>query len=1004
MGTKSFHGLYKKLNLKQKEAVDAIDGPVIVLAGPGTGKTQVLTLRIANILEKTDTAPDSILALTFTEAAAANMRKRLFEIIGVPAYRVRISTFHGFCNDLIQLYSDSFSRIIGSKNITEAEQVGIIKEIVLNIPLLLLRPHGDELYYVHSIVRAIGDLKREGVDDEEFKKRVLDEEKEFFAIDDLYHDKGAHKGKMKSEYKSIEKSIEKNKELLGIYEEYERVLRERRCYDYNDMIMEVVRTFRTDPDLLLTLQEKYQYILADEHQDVNNAQNILLEFLTNYDSNPNIFIVGDDKQAIFRFQGASLQNFLYFLKKYPRAKAIALEENYRSTQVILDAVQGLADSMGGSVSGVGRELRAMTKKLGEKVRVRVFKTVNDELLFLAREIAERIGNGVSPHEIAVLYRDNKDAVSIVGALEKVAVPVSLQSDQSVLRDPSIVGFITLCKAIYYFGEDGWLLKALHLPYLGIHPFDVYRLVERASSSHCSLYKTVSSLSRDEALALDSRDAVLQFYANLVRWKSFSAEHSAHVVCESVIRESGFLGYLLSCPDAAKRLDRVMALFGEIERLVGNHESFMLPDCIKYLELMERHRIGIKSRGDDARAIGVQCMTAHKAKGLEFDYVYVVGAIDGHWGNRKSKEHFRLPLGISGFDILEEKKKDNSDERRLFYVALTRARKEVVISYPAYDENGVDTVPSEFISEIKKVHMVEEDMKEKVFSPEERASVFAQRVIAPDSIYDKEFVRHLFEIRGVSATGLNRYLECPWKYFYVDLLRVPQAKTRPLMYGVAAHGALHMLFEHLKDGDVVSVDTFLGRFKILLEKEPLSKREFDDLLKKGEKELRGYYEYYKQQWHTSVLNEFRVEGVELSSLDDGLKVRLVGRIDKIELSGQGNSVNVVDYKTGKPKSRNQIEGLTKDSNGDYKRQLVFYKLLLDRFNSGKYHVVSGEIDFLEPNERGLYKKEKFSIDTEEALLLEKQVLEMAHAVQNVSFWDKKCDDKECEYCALRTMIR
>ncbi|MBI5153277.1 MAG: ATP-dependent helicase [Parcubacteria group bacterium] len=1022
METKNFEELYEKLNTKQREAVDAIDGPVVVLAGPGTGKTQILTLRIANILRRTDAAPDSILALTFTEAAASNMRKRLFEIIGAPAYRVRISTFHGFCNDLIQMCPDSFPRIIGAKNITEAEQFGIIKEVVLSLPLQILRPHGDELYYVHSILRALSDLKREGIDDVEFGVRVEKEEKGFLAIDDLYHSKGVHEGKMKSEYKTLEKSIEKNKELRCVYGEYERVLKDRRLYDYNDMIMEVVRMLKANPDFLLTLQERYQYILADEHQDVNDAQNTLLELLASYDVNPNIFIVGDDKQAIFRFQGASLQNFLYFLKKYPRARAIALEENYRSTQVILDASHGLAEGMGESVSGVSRELKAVTVSMGEKIRVRVFKTASDEHFFLAREIAGLIKEEVPPQEVAVLYRDNKDALSIVGSLEKMAVPVSLQSDQSVLGDPSIIGLITLCKAVYYFGEDEWLLKALHLPFLGIHPvrdcegsqqasvsngihpFDIYRLVERASSSRSSLYTVVSSLSRDKALVLDSRDAILGFYTKLVHWKDLSAEHGAHVVFETIIRESGFLGYLLGRPDAAKRLNRVMALFGEIERLVGNHDSFMLSDCIAYLELMERHRIGLKSKGDDARIVGVQCMTAHKAKGLEFDYVYIVGVTDGHWGNRKSKEHFRLPLGVSGLDISDEEIKGNSDERRLFYVALTRARKEVVISYASQDENGTDVIPSQFVGEIKGEHVMEEDLQEKTFSLEDKASVFARRATTPESIYDKEFVRHLFEIRGVSATGLNRYLECPWKYFYADLLRVPQAKTKPLMYGIAAHGALYTLFEHLKNGDVISVDTFLERFKVLLEKEPLSNREYDDLSRKGEKALRGYYECYKEGWHTNVLNEFRVEGVELLSQQDELRVRLVGRIDKIELLGEGNRVNVVDYKTGKPKSRNQIEGLTRDGNGDYKRQLVFYKLLLDRFNSGKYHMVSGEIDFLEPNERGIYKKEKFIIDKNEVDVLEEQIMEMARDVQNVSFWDKKCDDKECEYCELRNMMK
>lgn len=997
-----FSELYAKLNPKQKEAVDAIDGPVIVFAGPGTGKTQILTLRIVNILMKTDTAPDSILALTFTEAAAANMRRRLFEIIGAPAYRVRTATFHGFCNDLIQSVPEAFPRIIGSQHVTDTDRFELVKEIVLQIPLELLRPHGDELYYIHSILRAISDLKREGVYVNIFEERILEEEKRFSSIEDLYHTKGTHEGKMKSQYKTLEKSIAKNKELLRVYGEYERALRDRKWYDYDDMIMEVVRTLHDNQDLLFSLQEKYQYVLADEHQDVNNAQNTLLELLSNYDSSPNIFIVGDDKQAIFRFQGASLQNFFYFLKRYPRAKAITLEENYRSTQRILDAAHGLISNAGSEHAQLHRELTAKGGQGDEKILIRVFEGKEDEFYALAENIRGRINSGVLPEEIAVLYRDNKDAIRVSDSFEKMHVPFFIYSDQNIFHDPDIKNLILLFKSIHHFGEDEWIIKAFHLPYLSIHPFDVYRVLGRAHETRRSFFTVLHSLMRGESLELESKDSLLHAYEMLLRWQKESHEKGANEMFEIVVRESGFLGYVLNRPDAAKKLGKITTLFREIERQAENHSGYTVSDLVGYFDLIAQHNIVLKGIGEGARPLGVQCMTAHKAKGLEFDYVYIVDVVDGHWGNRRATEHFRLPIYNNSFGDFDDVTRKNDDERRLFYVALTRARKEVCVSYAKRDEAGREMLPSQFISEIPTSHKEENLLPS--FTTEEKATfVFAPRKLTPESIYDKDFVRHLFEARGISATGLNHYLECPWKYFYLDLLRIPQAKNRASMYGIAVHEALHALFDRLRTGETVTQEDFLVLFKRSLEKQPFSSRMSNDVWEMGRKSLGGYYEYYSSMWHLNTLNEVRIEGVELIMASELPPIRLVGRVDKIEMLGSHNDVNVVDYKTSKPKSRNEIEGLTKGSEGGYKRQLTFYKYLFDNCVSPKYHMVSGEIDFVEPNDRGIYKKEKFIITPEETAFLHGQLMAMAKEVYDVAFWDRRCDEKECEYCELRNNI-
>jgi len=340
-GEKKFKENYKKLNSAQKKAVDTIEGPVMVVAGPGTGKTQVLTLRVANILRKTDISPNNILVLTFTEAASASLRKRLASFVGAAAYAVEITTFHGFGNEIIKRYPEYFPRIIGARQINEVEQIALIEEAIGILNLNILKPFGDAFLYVRSIVSAIGHLKREGVGVEDFELIVKESFEDFENISDLYHDKGVYKGRMKAKYSNLRRQIEKNRELALVYRYYQDELLKQRFYDYDDMIMETLRSFKESPDLLNLLQEEYQYILIDEHQDTNNAQNRLIELLANFHSSPNIFVVGDEKQAIFRFQGASLENFYYFKNLYPDAELIILKKNYRSQQTILDAADSL---------------------------------------------------------------------------------------------------------------------------------------------------------------------------------------------------------------------------------------------------------------------------------------------------------------------------------------------------------------------------------------------------------------------------------------------------------------------------------------------------------------------------------------------------------------------------------------------------------------------------------------------------------------------------------------
>ncbi len=989
-----FNKLYNKLNSEQKEAVDSIEGPVMVVAGPGTGKTQILTLRIANILAKTDTRPESILAITFTESGVASMRKRLTEIIGPQAYRVTLSTFHGFCNDIIKNYPEEFPRIIGSRQIIEIDQIAIIEELIDTLNLEILRPFGDRFLYVRDILSSINELKREGVSPEEFLKIVEKEKNNFKNISDLYHAKGAHKGKMKGEYQKLEKQIKKNTELAQIYAAYEKKLTEKKVYDYNDMIMEALKALRTNENLLLQLQEENQYVLVDEHQDTNNAQNKIIELLMSYHENPNIFIVGDEKQAIFRFQGASLENFLYFKNLYPEARLINLVENYRSTQTILDSAHSLINS--------NTALRANVNHPEKKIHLAAFLNSDAENYFLAQDMKLKLALNIDSKpdlpaealakagEIAVLYRDNKDAFGVARILEKFGVPYQVESDQDLFSDSDVRKILILLRAINNYGEGEHLAAVLHLDFLNIPPLEAYKLIRKAYDEKVSLY---GLLPNDLAQKLS-------------HWARLAKNENLLKVFETIFEESGLLRAMMEKGNISNRFDAINAFFDELKGLAESNPKAMLVDFFKYLETIEKHNLFIKKRSRGGRIGRVRLMTAHRSKGLEFEHVYIIGAYDGHFGGRRSLD--RLPLLPGTYNLgarlpdslgsLAPKLDDNSDERRLFYVALTRAKKGVTITYCKQSETGREQLPSQFVGEIKAGLIEELDMKEFEKDFDEKKHILLTSPSTKGEVgrgsdsADLEFIKSIFERQGLSVTALNNYLDCPWNYFYSNLLRLPKAQNKHMMYGTAIHRALKDFFSQLKDREIPK-QNLLNSFEFYLNKAPLGDRDLAEVLEKGRKALLGYYEKYYNIASRNVLTEFELKGIDV-----GVGIHLNGNLDKIEFLGSGNEVNVVDYKTRQPLSRNETE------KRGYKRQLVFYKLLLDNYESNKFKFVSGELDFIEPNEKGEYKKEKFIIEASEIIELKETITRVADEITNLKFWDKKCDNKDCQYCHLRQIMK
>ena len=984
-----------KLNKTQQLAVNTIEGPVMVVAGPGTGKTEIIARRIAKILETTDTSPDAILALTFTESGAKAMRQRLVNTIGESAYYVNISTFHSFCSGVMQEFPDKFIISRDLEPLSELERVEIFHQILTNGIFKLIKPINQPFYYTSELTRSIQNLKREGITQKEFSK-ILDQETTNLQSQDL----------SATALATATKDLERNKELLKVFIEYQKIVSKRGRYDFEDMINLVVQAFKEDQELLLTYQERLLYFLVDEYQDTNSSQNQVINLLASYwGDQANIFVVGDPNQSIFRFAGASLENIIGFTKTYPTAKIISLSKNYRSTQTILDSSYHLIqknyldkkeikDFINPKLNSTQTtpELKINTTHLSQDVV---------ESYWIANKVKKLIKKGVNPEEIAILYHNNQDASELSTMLAKLNISFDIEGGGNILNDPTVNKLLTLLKVINNYKnnlEDLDLFNLLHFKFLKVNPLDILKISRAASRKKSNIVDTI--LSEDfKDLHLKDHKKITDFINQLALWQQLDSQKTFLEFFETIIKESNFLDWVLSSKDAVEKLNRINSLFTEIKQLNTIDHKLNLHSFLKALDLMEINNLKIIEKDLDIKTNSVTLSTAHKAKGKEWQYVFIYQAIDGKWGNKRSRQLIKLPSGILK-NHNPAKQEKNEEERRLFYVCLTRAKKKIYISYADRYITGSYTkeaFPSMFIQELP-----EKSIKPISIKPLKSKKILTQLLaLAPEkdlSTREKDFLRNTLKDFKLSPTALNTYLVCPYKFKLNNLLRIPRAKIDYLQFGSAIHKALEMFYQKFISKDKLpSKEYLLTQFKYALKKEVLTKENYQDRLIQGQEVLSSYFNHYKKDFEKPLITEKNFgSGWSKVFLND---IPLSGKIDRIDwIDQQQKTVKVIDYKTGKPKSRNDILGKTKNSEGDYYRQLIFYKLLsqLDKNFKPKVHEV--ELNFVEANSSGKFKKESFTITDEDIKDLKKIIIDTMGKIRSLRFSKTKkfshCD--RCEY--------
>ncbi|HMN90124.1 MAG TPA: ATP-dependent DNA helicase [Saprospiraceae bacterium] len=1008
-----------RLNPAQREAVDHIEGPVLVIAGPGTGKTQILAARVGRILLETDTLPQNILCLTFTDAGVHAMRRRLLEFIGTEAHRVHIFTFHSFCNGVIQDNLELFGRS-HLEPLSDLERVELIRKLIdeLDVAHPLKRGRSDVYFYEKHLYELFKLMKTEAWSVEYIQKEIdtylsdLQNRKEFiYQITRGLFKKGDLK---QAKIHDTRERAERLRAAAALYPRYEYQLRQVHRYDYDDMILWVLQAFQENEALLRHYQEQYLYLLVDEYQDTNGAQNKILQQLLAYWESPNIFIVGDDDQSIYEFQGARLKNLQDFYETYQDdLRLIVLQENYRSSQPILDSAKALIQHNKIRITqnlndlGIEKILQARHPVFGASNLHPLIVTYPNRLqedVDLVQQIETLRDEGFPLEEVAVIYARHKQVQNIISLLDKKGIPYNTKRRVNILDLPLIRNLRDLLEylqAEYQQPNSGeyLLFRLLYADFLGLHPMDIaalsvylakYTPAERPSLR--SIWRKpniIAELNLETPAAWQRIGDLFDELLRDIRSVSLPA------LLEKVINRSGLLKMVSEHPDRVWLLQVIKTFFDFVQAEAERQPRLTLRQLLDMLHKMDANHLAIGIQKVTTAAHGVHLLTAHSAKGLEFERVFVLDCTKDYWepGGRNNAYRFPLPdtLTFSGEeDALEAR-------RRLFYVAVTRSKAQLCLSYSEQDNAGKPLQRAVFIDEVTTgsgISVVQRQLPEDTMVTAHLLNLSAGSPPTID-LPGSQVITELLEGFVLSISVLNRYLDCPLSFYFEHVLRAPVLPSESASYGLAMHQALRRFFEKMllsKNKSFPEIAVLLRLFEEEMERlrGNFSQREWERRLELGRRHLPAYYRQEIGTWAPNVRVEYTIRQTQLEG------VPITGTIDRLDLHEQ-LSATIVDYKTGKADPvRLRRPNAKLPHGGSYWRQLVFYKMLYDSAERSSRRATAGRITWLDPDSKGHFPSQTMELSSSDAAFMRELVQETYAKIMQHEFYEG-CGKPNCAWC-------
>jgi DNA helicase-2/ATP-dependent DNA helicase PcrA len=951
------------LNQAQAAAVSHRRGPLLVVAGAGTGKTTVLVRRLADILQTEGLDSDKILLLTFTEKSAAEMEERADRLLPYGYFDLWIHTFHAFCEKILREHAIDIGLTSDFKVLGATDQWLLVKKNLERFDLDYYRPLGNPNKFIAELLKHFSKLKDENISATEYLEyvaKIKDEEAE---------------------------EVARLQELAGAYQVYNEILLETGSLDFGDLIVYALRLLNSRPRLLDFYQKQFTYIMVDEFQDTNWAQYELVKLLALPDNN--LMVVGDDDQAIYRFRGASLANIMQFKEDFPQAKEVVLTENYRSRQDILDIAHNfishnnpnrLEDKL-----GINKTLLAKggEAKAGCPPAFVLLNKQEDELSYVAEKILsiyqrDQVSGDASWSDFAILARSNDTAENFVKELSRRGVPNQFVSLRGLYYKPIILDCLAYLRLLDNYHESSALFRVLNISAFRISHTDLITLNRFARRKAWSLFETLKKAELVADLSPEALTPIKKLLDLIENHSALVASSLPSRLFFKFVEESGIIKDLDINRDQ-EVFSYLNQFYQKMKKLEDGLPEMRLPDFMITIDLELEAGDNGSLRLDYSDADTVKVMTIHAAKGLEFPYVFLVNLADKKFPTINRSDKIQIPEGLVKEVLVNSKDAHTEEERRLFYVALTRAKKELYVT-SAKDYGGVkEKKVSRFIEEAGLI--VTEDDKEMEANEllrdlQKEGADFLEEQNNLEKLPDK-----------FSFSQLAAYEACPLQYKFAFILKIPAPDDKPsLIFGRVMHGIFYEFLKPLAQGLQRSlfVDENNIEDKFNLKKlENIFKQRWQEDGYESSQQRQEYKEKAEQAlgffMGTFFSGNLKPEPIFLEksfSFKIGGEI-IKGTIDRIDRVDGG--VEVIDYKTGKTKFKLEWKD---------KRQLILYQLFLEEVLQMKvlslkyYYVESGDLLSFIPTEK---EKEK----------LRQEIVVQIKAIRSRDFSPKP--SMMCDFC-------
>lgn len=944
-----------KLDKNQIKAIKHGNGPLLIIAGAGTGKTTVITQRIKHLILDNKILPSQILALTFTEKAAFEMQERVDVLLPYGYVNLWINTFHSFCDRILRDDAHAIGLDPNYKLISESESILFLRENIFNLKLKLFKPLGNPTKFLDALLIHFSRLKDEDITPNEYlawtsKVKSIDEKKQYL-------------------------------ELANAYRIYESLKVKASVMDFSDLISNTLLLFRTRKNILKRYQNQFKFILVDEFQDTNYAQNELAILLAGTEENINV--VADDDQSIYRFRGAAVSNVLQFKKNFPKSEIVTLTKNYRSTQTILDASYEMIQHNNPNrlevVEHINKKLISKFKSKGKPIQLIHTQRADDEAEEIAKQI-KKLSKKYNYKDMAILVRANNHSQLITSALQRQRIPYQFLGPGYLFQQDEIKDLIAYLTFLTDLSNSVALFRVLSMDIFGIPYIELNYLLNFAKKQNLSLFEALENTNQT-FLTKPTQEKLDNFRKMAIRHLEKSKKEQAGQILYYFLIDSKLFETLQNVDSVKdeKRVQNIAKFFDRIKNFETERENSNIFTLVEWLTLMLTIGDSPTAADIDIRdQNAVNILTVHSSKGLEFKVVFLVNLVSDRFPSRERSEKIPLPAEIIKEKLAKDIDFHLEEERRLFYVGMTRAKKLLYFTGADFYGTGKRVKKlSVFIYEaLPKLQKTEQPGKRTKPSLNETLSAY-------QGIEEALEKKQPLQITYINYSNLQMFDICPLHYKAKVIFNIPTPKSPVQSFGISMHNTLYNFYKQVMDGHTPS----LIKFKKILDQQWLTEGYVN---KKHERErytqAQGILKtFYKTECHPPV----KPLGIELKFsfvLKNGVKVS--GKIDRIDK--KGNGIEIIDYKTGEdnPKAKEAHE-----------LQLAIYALAATKVKDEILNRKPGDITltlhFLESN-----TKKSMSFTKENLEKFEDELVEKIKEIENSDF---KCSGSvlcvNCEYRML-----